>query len=154
MTSHVTHAGETPARWNPPAVGYPSRSVVVAEDDDEIRQAVAMALRNEGFEVVEVLDGESLIEYLDHCWQTDTLPDLLITDHRMPVYTGLEVLTGLQEIGWQIPVILITAFGVEVREIAWALGAYAVFDKPFELDDLLTAAHWSLSTPPEESTPS
>ena len=153
MTSFATPERELPAPWSPTAISYPPRSVVVAEDDDEIRQAVALALRAEGFDVVEVLDGESLIEYLDRCWQTDSLPDLVITDHRMPVYTGLEVLTGLQEIGWQIPVILITAFGVEVREIAWALGAYAVFDKPFELDDLLTAAHWSLSTPPEDSSP-
>jgi DNA-binding NtrC family response regulator len=58
----------------------------------------------------------------------------------MPAFSGLEVLADLRSKNTTLPVILITAFGDrQTHAEALALGAYAVFDKPFDVDDLRTA---------------
>jgi DNA-binding NtrC family response regulator len=63
--------------------------------------------------------------------------DLVISDERMPGMAGLEVLDALRRAGWPTPFILITGFGDQATHAsARRLGASAVFDKPFDLDDL------------------
>jgi len=116
--------------------------VALAEDDDEIRLALAAVLESDGFEVAAVADGEMLIETLGRCEEAHRFPDIIITDHRMPGYSGLDVLDGLRVAGWKVPVIFITAFADEVRPLAHALGARAVFRKPFDPDDLRTAVFY------------
>jgi len=64
----------------------------------------------------------------------------VITDLQMPGATGLQALAGIQALPHLVPVILITAHGSDiVHREAYARGVAAVFDKPFELDDLRTA---------------
>ena len=66
-------------------------------------------------------------------------PDMIISDILMPGLTGLEILEDLHECKGFPPMILITAFGDEnVHRKAKRLGAAAMFDKPFEIDDLLS----------------
>ncbi len=121
----------------------PPARVLLAEDDDEMRKMVASALRKDGYEVIEVRDGWQLLQYLaTHRLKSDSdeLVDLLISDIRMPGRNGLDVLAGLRWADWAMPVILITGFGDrQTHAEARRLGAAAVFDKPFELDDLRTA---------------
>jgi response regulator RpfG family c-di-GMP phosphodiesterase len=65
--------------------------------------------------------------------------DLIVSDIRMPGVTGLEVLEGIHEAEWFVPMILITAFGnEEVHRQAEELGAAGMFDKPFDINDLIT----------------
>jgi FixJ family two-component response regulator len=57
----------------------------------------------------------------------------------MPGVSGLEVLEGMHNIESFPPMILITAFGDDrIHEEAARLGAAAIFDKPFQIDDLLS----------------
>jgi DNA-binding NtrC family response regulator len=70
---------------------------------------------------------------------------LIISDVRMPGVSGLDVLATLRREDWSTPVILMTAFGdLETRAEARRLGAKALFDKPFDVDDLRTAVSWFL----------
>ena len=75
------------------------------------------------------------------------MPDAIVTDHRMPLRSSIDLLLELNRKGWHVPVILVTAFGSEVRQLADALGAAAVLDKPFDLDDLrmevIAAIDWT-----------
>jgi DNA-binding response OmpR family regulator len=65
--------------------------------------------------------------------------DLIISDIRMPICSGLQILQALRDARWSVPVILMTAFGDEgTRDRAEGLGAI-FFDKPFAIDDLRTA---------------
>jgi DNA-binding response OmpR family regulator len=121
--------------------------IVLAEDDDDVRQPLAELLSADGFDVTCVQDGELLVDVLGHCEGKAAPPDVLITDHRMPGYTGLEVLAGLREAGWTMPVIIITAFGAEIGDVARSLGAYAILRKPFDADDLRTAVFCALDRP-------
>ncbi len=65
--------------------------------------------------------------------------DLIVSDVRMPICSGLEIVRAIRDSGWTVPVILMTAFGDdETRDRAAQLNA-VLFDKPFDLDDLRTA---------------
>ncbi len=121
--------------------------ILLADDDATMRQDLAELLREDGYEVVEMKNGIDVVEYLDGCainGGRHRTPDIIVSDIRMPGYTGLEVLEGLREMYWSIPMILMTAFGSdETREEASRLGATAFFSKPFDVDDLKTAIVWS-----------
>jgi two-component system, response regulator, stage 0 sporulation protein F len=118
----------------------PKLRVFLAEDDPELRQMIAGALRRDGHFVLEARDGLSLLADIGHVyWQgeADPTPSLVITDVRMPERDGMSVLRGLRGQPWCPRFIIITGFGdEELHAQASALGAEAVFDKPFDLDDL------------------
>lgn len=122
---------------------YPPARVLLAEDDAEFRAVVARALRRNGYEVIEAKDGTELVGLLTDALLTggiDATYDIVISDIRMPGYSGLEILHGVRESGSAPPVVLITAFGDErTHEIARRLGSVGVLDKPFEMDDLQMA---------------
>jgi DNA-binding response OmpR family regulator len=116
--------------------------VLLAEDDAALRQLLCSALRRDGYEVVPVADGTELLSVIgdellrgDQGWDYD----LVISDERMPGWSGLQMLAGLRETPERPPVVLITAFGDHAfHDRARALGAAATMDKPFDIDDLRT----------------
>jgi len=118
-----------------------SFSILLAEDDKEMRSLLALMFKKEGYQVCECTDGLSLLDMLSSFF----LPseehehfDLIISDIRMPGVTGMEILTGANELDNFPPIILITAFGdKETHMQAERLGAVALFDKPFDIDEML-----------------
>jgi DNA-binding response OmpR family regulator len=124
-----------------PPVHQPPR-IVVAEDDSEMRRLVVEALRKDGYDVIAVSDGGRLLVTLAHelvAPEGTELADLVVSDVRMPVCSGMQILEQLRAARWRVPVILMTAFGdAATREHARMLGAL-LFDKPLDLDDLRTA---------------
>lgn len=121
--------------------GKASPQILLAEDDREMRVLLAAALRHAGYGVIECSDGVELLEHLGSYilpGKEHEAVDLVISDIRMPGVTGLEILEGLSRRGDFPPFILITAFGdVETHAIAEHCGALAMFDKPFDVDDLV-----------------
>ena len=118
----------------------PPRRVLVCEDDDRMRAFLAMVLREEGFEVVEASHGSEALNalYLGDSAPTDF--DLVLSDHRMPHMTGMELLHVLKQLGGAPPLILLSAFADdELEEAALGAGAIEVLAKPFSLGQLLAA---------------
>ncbi|MEZ4359208.1 MAG: response regulator [Kofleriaceae bacterium] len=120
--------------------------VLLAEDDEELRKLLARKLRRRGCDVLEARNGAQLVELVFER-AVDPLPDsvipaaLIITDHRMPGRTGLEVLSLLRSVNWATPLIVISAFAdQETHAEARRLGVAALFDKPFDLDELTAFA--------------
>ena len=114
--------------------------VLVAEDDQEFRRLLARTLRGEGYEVVETASGVDFLDaFADALLKDadlDSVCDLIVTDVRMPGFSGLSILDGLRSLGCATPAIVVTAFGDDTtREAAKSVGALLV-DKPFELDEL------------------
>ncbi len=114
--------------------------ILVAEDDAEMRRLLVWHIRNAGFDTIECADGYQLLDYMGKpvlAGEPDDF-DLIVSDIRMPGVTGLEVLEGIHEAEWFVPMILITAFGnEEVHRQAEELGAAGMLDKPFEISDLI-----------------
>jgi DNA-binding response OmpR family regulator len=112
--------------------------ILVAEDDAAMRQLLAVALRSEGYHVVAVHDSRELLEKLGSATLSHHGYDAIVSDIRMPGPSGLEVLRGLRAARDRTPVVLITAFGSEETHARAAeIGASAILDKPFALEDLL-----------------
>lgn len=128
----------------PEDLGYaahPWTRIFVAEDHPEMRALLRNTLCRDGFEVVEVPDGATLMETLrEEDRQPGGGPDLIISDVRMPGMSGLEVLSWIRRHDWFTPVILITGFGDRDLHLEAArLGAQCVFDKPFDIAELRAA---------------
>jgi two-component system response regulator (stage 0 sporulation protein F) len=117
----------------------PSR-ILLAEDDEEMRRVVSDALHDDGYEVIELVDGAGLAKMASNLGEetgVDSI-DLIVSDIRMPSFTGLQLLEQLRRAHRRTPVILMTAFGDEAtRKRAESLMA-VLFDKPFEVDNLRT----------------
>jgi CheY-like chemotaxis protein len=118
------------------------RRVLLADDDELFRHMVAWTLRAEGYDVVEAEDGMELVDQLASSLlgKKDEPIDLILTDVRMPGWSGVQVMASLRATDWAIPVIVVTAYrSPEVEREAYRLGAAALFHKPCELRDLLAA---------------
>jgi DNA-binding response OmpR family regulator len=109
--------------------------ILIAEDDQDIRELVVLTLQFSGFDVVAVEDGSLAVEKA----QNQTF-DLILMDVRMPRMTGYEACRRLKDIDStkNIPIIFLSAKGQE-QEIQTGLSAGAVdyILKPFAPDTLV-----------------
>lgn len=111
--------------------------VYLAEDEPDLREVLTALLTREGFVVRAAADGAQLFDWLFRRRDRGVrLPDVIVTDHRMPGYCSLDILQCLAELQWTVPVIVLTAFGPEMRGLAMAYGAKTVLDKPFDPEAL------------------
>lgn len=114
--------------------------ILLAEDDDEMRALLTLALARAGYAVVALEDGFELADYValtQVCGGPLLPPDVILSDVRMPGRTGLEVLAQAHAAGLSCPVILLSAFADdETRTEARRLGVCAVLDKPVDLEVL------------------
>lgn len=119
--------------------GRPLDTVIVADDEPEMRRLLSFDLRRNGVEVIEVVDGAELVARIEALAEADEpLPDAIISDVRMPRMDGLSAIARIRRIAPDIPIIAISGFASgDVRRAAHRLGAQ-VLDKPFDLDDLFT----------------
>lgn len=106
--------------------------VLIAEDEQNLREVLGMLLEGEGYDVTLATDGLVAIE-----WMEREIFDLIITDIKMPGAGGFEVLKRCQELSPETLVIMITAFGsLEAGVEAMKLGAYDYINKPFKIDEI------------------
>jgi DNA-binding NtrC family response regulator len=111
--------------------------VLVAEDDDALRELVRAHLEDTGFQVDLVGDGQSLKAFLLAQVPPGAMPDVVLLDVRMFGWTGLEALRWLSIHHPEIPVLLMSAFAdATLHDAARRMGAVAFFDKPVNLDVL------------------
>ena len=108
-------------------------SILVAEDQADIRDLLVMNLRNAAYEVTAVADGVAALES-----QREHQSDLLILDLMMPGLDGLEVCKSLRARGRTAPILMLTAKSTELdRVLGLELGADDYLTKPFSLAELL-----------------
>jgi two-component system, OmpR family, response regulator MprA len=107
--------------------------VLVVEDDARVREAVARALRLEGYDVHTATDGNDALVQID-----DLAPDVVVLDVLMPGTDGLAVCRILRDRGNHVPVLMLTArHEVSDRVAGLDAGADDYLVKPFALDELL-----------------
>jgi DNA-binding response OmpR family regulator len=114
-------------------------TVLVAEDDSDIRDLLVFKLTRDGFDVVAVGDGNSALEAI-----SGHRPDLVILDVMMPGMSGLEVCRRLraEPATRSLPVILLTARAQESDvDRGFDIGADEYVTKPFSPRALLSRVH-------------
>jgi two-component system, NtrC family, response regulator PilR len=110
----------------------PDPRVLVVDDEQSMRDLLAIMLRQTGFEVSVADGGETAVERL----KTETF-DLVVTDLRMRKLDGLAVLKAAKEHSPRTVVLVVTAYAsTETAVEAMKLGAYDYITKPFKLDEL------------------
>lgn len=110
--------------------------ILVIEDDPALRELLAHALRGAGYVVYEAGTGIEALRLFGDLARHEAaeVPDLVVSDIRMPELGGMGVLRTLRELDWAMPVILITAFAdAKTQASALGLGATVVLDKPVDL---------------------
>ena len=109
-------------------------SILLIEDDFDVREALVEALRDEGYIVECAVDGEQALEYL----HSAARPGLILLDLMMPRMSGAEF-RQIQKADPRfsdVPVVLLTA-DARVEEKARALETQDAIRKPIDLDELL-----------------
>jgi CheY-like chemotaxis protein len=121
---------------------YPDRElrVLLADDDDVLRDSLASLLTRRGYQTREATNGQEVLEWLSVSRELGLAPpDVLVLDVRMPCLSGVSLLTELRRAGWHLPVVLMTAHvDEEVSDAAIVWGAAAVLEKPFSAEALET----------------
>jgi DNA-binding NtrC family response regulator len=106
--------------------------ILIADDQEMMRDSLAGNLAREGHDVVACGDGAAAVAKLQ-----GSRFDLLITDLKMPRMTGMELLAEAKRLRPEMPVVLMTAFAtVNTAVEAMKLGAYDYIQKPFDGDEI------------------
>jgi len=112
-------------------------NVWIVDDDQSVRWVLEKALKQADMETRSFERAEHLLEALD-----DGMPDVLITDVRMPGMSGLALLDRLQSTCPELPVIVITAHSdLENAVAAYKGGAFEYLPKPFDIDEAVELVH-------------
>jgi CheY-like chemotaxis protein len=115
-----------------------SRSILIVEDDDQLRDLLQIVLQDEGFAVETCPDGKIAMDKLEAAKKADMLPVMIILDLTMPVVDGWTVARWLNTDPVLDPIpVIVTSATREQGEKAKALHADAYLVKPFSTDEIL-----------------
>lgn len=102
--------------------------VLLVEDEDILRKSIAFYLKSNGYEVLELDNGQDACVVLN-----EQVFDILVTDLNLPYKGGFEIIQNLRKTeNKDIPVIVLTAHNVESVELeSFEMGANEFISKPF-----------------------
>lgn len=115
-----------------------THSVLIVDDNDELRELLAFAFRRGGFEVATAGDGAEGAQAA-----LEKRPDLIVTDLVMPVQDGLDLISEILDRDPSARIIAISGGGAPNGchlTAAKALGVREIFRKPFLPGEILVAA--------------
>jgi CheY-like chemotaxis protein len=120
--------GRCAGAYDEGTMGSAIGTVLVVDDDVEIRETMMNVLACEGYEVIGAANGVQALERL-----RSALPSVMLLDLMMPVMSGWEVIEELERTGEieALPIVVVSAMG--------APGAQECLAKPVALEDLLQA---------------
>ncbi|MEW6137015.1 MAG: sigma-54 dependent transcriptional regulator [Thermodesulfobacteriota bacterium] len=108
-------------------------TILIIDDDPQLRNSFEKLLIGEGHTVWTASTGEGGLEKV-----RSSLPDLVITDVKLPGMNGLQTFEAIHRIAPKLPVIVMTAYGTTDTAIeATKLGAFDYVLKPFEIPEML-----------------
>ena len=117
------------------------KTVLVVEDDPDMRDLERTLLEMEGYAVMLAGNGAEALHHLEH-----VEPDVIILDLMMPVMDGLTFLAERRkrQLGESVPVLCVSAAGREMTAHALRLGADECLPKPTDVEALCErVSHYS-----------
>lgn len=112
--------------------------ILVAEDEKSIRFLLTTILQKQGYQLTVVENGQQALDALDSSY------NLLITDVKMPVMDGIQLVIAARERGYLFPIIVTSAYPTEAIE-ALEFGAQTFLTKPFTHQALVQAVRGCLN---------
>ena len=112
-----------------------SPSLLIVDDDRVLRERLAKAFRDRGYDVRTAADYDQAVELA-----ADDAPELAVIDLRMPGRSGLELVQHFKNLDPATKIVVLTGYGSIATAIeAVRLGATYYLPKPADVDDILTA---------------
>ena len=116
--------------------------VLLVEDEELIRETIALALHEEGYDVVVAEDGRKGLELVCKSGESnyaESLPfDLIILDLMLPYVNGLDLCRFIRHEGSSVPILMLSAKGSETdRVVGLEVGADDYLTKPFGMRELI-----------------
>jgi two-component system, OmpR family, phosphate regulon response regulator PhoB len=115
--------------------------ILVVEDEDLIRDTIALTLTEEGYEVITAADGRHALDLLQanaKQSEAESLFHLIILDLMLPYVNGLDLCRLMRREGNSIPILILSAKGTETdRVVGLEVGADDYLTKPFGMRELV-----------------
>jgi len=112
-------------------------TILIADDDDNVRYALSKLLRKAGYHVLEAQNGKDASKLL-----RKAMPDVLVTDIVMPEQDGMGLLNTARELNPAMPVLVMSGggniVGLDYLSLAQTMGANATLCKPFDNNEVLS----------------
>ena len=121
----------------------PRKTVLVVDDDADLRDAMVVLLETEGYDVIDASNGQDALAYL----RSGAKVAVIVLDLAMPVMNGWQFLAERQNdpILAKIPTLVVTG-SIDVTKRRRELGSLPVFTKPIHFDELHAALRQALET--------
>jgi UDP-3-O-acyl N-acetylglucosamine deacetylase len=125
------------------------KTILVVDDEDDVRDSVREVLSDEGYRVVDTADGARVLEMI-----RDEKPELVLLDIWMPQVDGIGLLKEIKIQEPDINVVMVSGHGnIHTAVTATKYGAFDFIEKPVSLDGLLTTVQRALGELPLTSDP-
>lgn len=109
------------------------KKILIADEDDFIRQVIAFRLENEGIKVEFAIDGEETLQKIEK----DSF-NLLLMELMLPIIDGFTVIQKVKENNPQLPIIVLSAKNQEIDVVrCFEMGVHDFIAKPFRPLELL-----------------
>jgi CheY-like chemotaxis protein len=127
------------------------QTILVVDDHVDLRDAIAMLLEGEGYDVVDAADGHQALKFL----RSGKNVAAIVLDLAMPVMDGWQFLAERKSdpVLGSIPTIVVTGV-TDATKRQTELGNLPVFPKPFHFDELFAALRQALETGKQQKKPS
>ncbi|WP_263385193.1 response regulator [Granulicella arctica] len=124
----------------------PSKTILLVDDDSDIRSLTRTFLEHEGYRVHSCGDAERAAQIFRNTSNASPAIDLLITDYYMPGRSGLDLALELKQLRNELPILLISGGLLESEALDRLRGeGWSFLRKPFAVPDLLSAVHLILA---------
>ncbi|OQX23359.1 MAG: hypothetical protein BWK80_26485 [Desulfobacteraceae bacterium IS3] len=115
------------------------KHILLAEDEEHVRYSLTAILKKAGYNVTAAVNGREALEKITELKANSAMPDLLLTDIKMPEMSGIELMDALEKQNIPLPVFAITGYGDKETVVELLRrGCRDYIDKPFDPKELLT----------------
>ncbi len=114
--------------------------ILIVDDEPRVRFTLALILKHHGFQVLEADNGVEALRVLTEAPEQVQRVDLVVTDIKMPVMDGLELIKVLKQSDDPVKILVMTGYGDrETMSRLQGMGVRGVIHKPFDGEQLIAA---------------